>query len=229
MSRKTVIKFLILFLVFGIVSFFVERLFHINLDSLKRLVLSFGPFAPVFYTLMLFLGLSVPLNPISDFLVVSLAAAIFPPEVAILATFCAQFLALTVNYWVARRFEHTILRKITSADETESIEKLSKKIRLSWIFALRFILPLTAIGIDLVSYAAGTARLNYKKFMIVSLIPWTLYNTIFFFSTDLAKQISSKLFFVPAIIIIAVSVAIFIWFRNHQTHKKMFEDFKLKD
>ncbi len=229
MSRKTVLKFIVIFIVFGLISFFVEKVFNINLDTLKDLVASFGDFAPVFYSVMLFLGLSVPLNPISDFLVVSLAALIFPPVTAVIATFFAHIMALTTNYWIARRFEHVVLRRITSADETESIEKLSKKIKPSWIFGLRFLLPLTAIGIDIVSYAAGTARINYKKFMLVSLIPWTFYSILFFFSTSLAKQISSKLFFVPAAIILAISLSIFIWIRNHQKHKKMFADFKLKD
>ncbi len=222
-------KFISIFIVFGILSFLIQKIFNINLDTLKNLITSFGPFAPVFYTVMLFLGLSVPLNPISDFLVVSLAALLFPPLTAVIATFCAQFLALTTNYWIARRFEHIVLRKITSADETESIERLSKKIRLTWIFALRFLLPLTAIGIDIVSYAAGTARINYKKFMLVSLIPWTTYSILFFYSTSLVEQISGKLFFVPAAILLGISLSIFVWFRTHRKHKKMFEDFKIKD
>lgn len=229
MSRKTLIKFALIFIVFAIVSFILEKAFHINLDTLRNLVNSFGPFAPIFYTVMLFLGLSVPFNPISDFLVVSLAALIFPPVTAIIATFCAQVLALTTNYWVARRFENAVLRKVTSLEEANTIEKLSKKIKLRWIFGLRFLLPLTAIGIDIVSYAAGTARINFRKFLIVSLIPWTTYSIVFFFSTDLTKKISPNLFFVPAAIIFAVSISIFLVFRHNKKNKALFDDLKIKE
>lgn len=225
MDRKLLIKFGTIILISLVINITLEKLFNINLKTLENWVLYFGIWAPAVYSFFLFLGLSVPFNPISDFLVVNLAAFLFPPYLAIPATLVAHLLALTTNYWIARKFGKRFVKLISTEKEREEIEKLTKEIHLPWIFGLRFFLPLTAVGIDIVSYAAGIAKLPFAKFMLVSLIPWTFYSVVYFLSTSYLKNISPILFFLPAAVLLALPV-IFVTFRKKEGFLHRFSPFK---
>jgi len=208
MRKRLFVKFLVIFLFAFIFSVAVQNFFHIELSNLEILVKSFGILAPVAYSLILFLGLSVPFNPISDYLTVNLAAFLFPPLVAITGTFIAHTLALGANYWIARRFGWKILSRLLSGEEGNYLADLAEKIRPSQIFWLRWLLPLTAVGIDFISYAAGLANLNFLRFYLVSIIPWTIINTLFFSSTNFVIDRATILFFIPGIIIVATPLVV---------------------
>lgn len=206
MGKRLLLRFGLIFFLFFILSILVQQIFNINFESLEGWVASFGIMAPLIYLLLLTLGLTVPLNPISDFLLVNLAALIFPPLVAVLATFVAHILTITVNYLIARKFGGNVLSKIISKEEKTVIDKLSKEINLFWIFGLRFLLPLTAIGIDAVSYAAGFAKLPFERYFLASIIPWTILNVLYFYSTSFLKEKNPTLFFLPAVILITIPI-----------------------
>ena len=74
---------------------------------------------------------------------------------------------------------------------------------------MRFILPLTATGIDIVSYAACFAKLPFAKFYVASIIPWSLISIIFFTATSAVKEQSMALFFIPGIVLVITSFSIF--------------------
>ena len=208
MRKKLFAKFLIVFLVAFIVSVLLQRIFQISLKDLETTVNSFGLLAPIAYSIILTLGLSVPFNPVSDYLTVNLAAFLFHPLVAIVGTFAAHTLALTVNYWLARKFGWKILSRLLSGDEGNYLADLAEKIRPSQIFWLRWLLPLTAVGIDFVSYAAGLANLSFLRFYLVSIVPWTIINVLFFSSTNFVIDRATILFFIPGIIIVVTPLVV---------------------
>lgn len=228
MHRKTIIKLSIVFALSFFLSLFLQKVFNIDLNTLRGWVLYFGPLAPIVYTITLTLGLTVPLNPVSDFLVVSLAALLFPPLVSVISTFAAHLLALTINYWVARAWADDVLRKVLNKDEAKYIENLSKKINLPWIFGLRFLLPLTAIGIDGVSYAAGLAKLPFNRFLLVSIIPWTFFNISYFYSTSFLRNINPALILVPALVLAGVPILIISFRKRESLGKKLKKAFPFK-
>jgi len=220
-ERKLVLRIVLILAISFTLTFTLTKIFNIDLTSLEELIMPFGAFAPIVYSIMLFLGLSIPLNPISDFLLVNLAAILFTPTVAVIATFCAHSLALTVNYWLARHFGPPLIKKFTSENERMYLAKLEKKVQLGWIFAARFILPLTTVGIDIVSYAAGLAKLSFVKFLLVSIVPWTILNIAYFYSTNFFKEAAPYLFFLPVIVLVSIPIIFFAIFPNKNPFKKL--------
>lgn len=187
----------------------MQKTFNFTVDDLESAVSSFGILAPFAYAILLTLGLSVPMNPLPDYLLVNLAALSFSPQTAITATFFAHSFALAINYYVARTFARGILKALASAVEFKNIEGLTKKIKIQMVFGMRFILPLTATGIDVVSYAAGFAKLPFHKFYVASIIPWSLISIIFFTATSAVKEQSMALFFIPGMVLVLASFSIF--------------------
>lgn len=219
MDRKTIFKIVVIFLISFFGSILLQQLFKVDLHTIRSLVDYFGPAAPIAYSVLLFLGLTIPLNPISDLLVVSLASLLFSPLVSVSATFITHLAALTANYFVGRSFLELFLQKILSKNEVEKIEDLSYKINLRWIFGLRFLLPLTAIGIDAVSYASGLANLNFWKFLLVSMIPWTIFNILYFYSSGYLREINPALIVVPIGLLVGIP-ALFLAARHQETLKE---------
>jgi len=219
MRKKLFTKFLVVFLIAFAISVVLQRIFKVNLNDLENLVNSFGLLAPVAYSVILTLGLSVPFNPVSDYLTVNLAAFLFPPFVAIAGTFIAHTTSLTINYWVARKFGWRLLSKITSSEEAKYLHALSLKIHPSQIFWLRWLLPVTAIGIDVVSYASGLSGLNFFRFYLASIVPWTFISILFFSSTSFVIDRSTILFFIPGAIIVVTPLVVLYLMRKN-THVK---------
>lgn len=187
----------------------MQKTFNFSVEDLESAVSSFGIFAPFAYAALLTLGLSVPMNPLPDYLLVNLAALLFSPQLAITATFFAHSAALAINYFVARTYARGILKFLANAAEFKDVEKLAKKIKIQVVFGMRFILPLTATGIDVVSYAAGFAKLPFAKFYVASIIPWSLISIIFFTATSATKEQSMALFFIPGMVLLVASFSIF--------------------
>jgi uncharacterized membrane protein YdjX (TVP38/TMEM64 family) len=220
MKRKLFAKLFLIFLFTFILSLLLQSNFNFNAYDIKKWVASFGYNAPIIYSFLLFLGLSVPFNPISDYLVVTLAAFLFSPPVAILATFFSHSLSLSVNYLLSTKFGWPILKRITNKEESLYLKNLSQKITPTKIFGLRWLLPLTGIGIDFVSYAAALAKIPFSKFFLSSIVPWTVLNILFFTTTSYLFNFAPILFFLPALILLSIPIAIYYLF------KKEFSSFK---
>lgn len=211
MRKKVVIRLVILSSIAIVLTLIFRTFFNTNLDQIRIIVASFGIFAPIVYSLILFFGLTIPFNPISDFLTINAAALLFPPFISVIATFAAHTASLTLNYLVGRVYGDTLLRKLTSKEETKYIEDLAKKLTPQEIFGLRFILPITQVlGVDVISYVAGIEKISFTKFFLASIIPWTILNILYFYGTSYFKHYSIFLFFLPAVIIIFVPFLIFI-------------------
>jgi uncharacterized membrane protein YdjX (TVP38/TMEM64 family) len=171
---------------------------RVSVQDIEDAVARAGVLGPVAYAIVLFLGLSVPFNPVSDVATVNVAALVFEPGVSVAATFAAHTAALTVNFWVAKRYGHVGLRLITGRGEIAIVNRLSDQMSYRTVFVTRFMLPLTAIGIDIVSYLAGMRQLRFVPFFVASIVPWTILSVVYFYSTSYLKDRSLILFFVPA-------------------------------
>lgn len=208
MKKRIFLKIISLLLVLLIINFAVQNVFHIDFRTLENFVASFGYWGPLVYSILLFLGLSIPFNPMPDYLLVLTAAFLFPPEIAIGATLLSHSLALATNYWMARIFGWKLIEQFSNNRELSYLERLSKKISLRQVFAMRWILPLTGIGIDIVSYASGLARLRFLNFFSVSIVPWTIINIVFFSSATYLKERSLFLFFLFGILFALLTMII---------------------
>jgi uncharacterized membrane protein YdjX (TVP38/TMEM64 family) len=162
----------------------------------------------------------VPFNPLSDALVVAAAALVFQPAVSIVATFAAQSVAITLNHFVARRYGATMLRVTRSARTQELIERIGRRMSYRLIFGLRFLLPITGIGVDLVSYLAGLRQLNFTRFYLASIVPWTILSVAYFSSTALLRAYSMLLALLPAALLVALpGTAWWLW-RRRSRHRR---------
>lgn len=213
-NKKIFFKMVALFVIFFLTSMSLQNIFSIDLADIEKEVSSYGPIASLIYTAILFFGLTIPFNPISDTVVVLTAAIVFSPPVAIIATFIAHFTALTTNYFLSENFGWKIIRKFSKSSEEKQIENLAKHLTPRKIFALRFILPLTAIGIDVVSYAAAISKVNFKQFILASIIPWTILNIIFFTSASYLKNKSSVFVLIPVVVLIPLSYLLYIYLKK---------------
>ena len=197
-------RLVLIAIIVAIGYYFVHRQFELTFDQIESIVNSVNVFAPLVYALVRFCGLVIPFNPISDLITVNVAAFLFKPEISILATFLAHTGSLIVNYIVARIFGEKIIRLLARTEASTFFDKYGDKITPKSIFYLRFLLPLTAIGIDVVTYLAAMKHIRFSTFYFVSIIPWTLISIIYFYSTNFLKNQSIMLFFIPAALLILI-------------------------
>lgn len=216
MNRQTVIRLGIFVFVFYLITFAVTNYFNIGVAEVQEFVLSFGLLAPIVYSIILFLGLTVPLNPISDFLIINIGVIAFPPLVAIFFTFLAHSAAIIVNYFVGRKYGKKALDKIVSKENTKYVEKYTNRLTIKKLFVIRFIVPIaTMFGADIVSYASGMQRLPFLKYYLVSIIPWTFLSTIYFLFSSYLLNISIFLYFLPPILIVTVPLILVFLYKKY--------------
>lgn len=189
------------------------RSLDLSPEDIEDAVRRAGVFGPVIYSGLLLAGLSVPFNPMSDLLVVSVAALVFEPEVAVAATFAAHTVSLSLNYLVARRYGEGVLRILDSPRAARLVERLGSHLSYRAIFGIRFALPLTGIGIDVVSYLAGRQRLSFPPFFLVSIVPWTLISVVYFYSAAALRERSALLVLAPAAVLLLVP-SLVLWVRR---------------
>lgn len=207
--KKLFIKLLILFLTLFTASFVVQNYFKITVSDIQLYVSSFGPTALIIYIILLILGLTVPFNPLPDYAVVATAAALFPPVQSIFATFVAQTITLFINYSIGKKYGWRFIDFIAKEQELDNVKALAQRITPRSVFGFRWLLPITAIGIDVISLTSGMANMNFGKFFLASIIPWTVLSVVFFTSTNYLKQFSGLLFFLPSVVLIVASLVIF--------------------
>lgn len=101
-----------------------------------------------------------------------------------------------------------VVRLLAGSDALSRLGWLDGRVNLRTVFVMRFMLPLTAIGIDFVSYAAGLKELRFWRYYLASIVPWTVLSVVYFTSTRLLRDRSLVWFFVPAAVLILVPGAV---------------------
>lgn len=208
-NTKATLKIILLFAFFFAVSTALQNIFGFKAENIESLIKSFGILAPAAYSFLLFLGLTVPFNPLSDYLVISIAALIFPKEVAIVSTFVSHASAVTVNYAIGNKIGWQTFLKFEQQEQVKKVKEIIKNITIRKVFILRFVLPLTSIGVDLVGLASGFARLPFSRYLAASLIPWTIYNVTFFTTASYIKEQSLPFILIPALVLVVAALGIF--------------------
>ena len=205
MNRYIVVRFGIFILLFYLFSFILIRVLNIGIAEIQQFVLGFGFLAPVIYSIILFLGLTVPLNPISDFLIINLGVIAFPAYIAIIFTFFAHSGAITVNYLIGRKYGKKVLDKFVNKDNVKYVEKYTKRLTIKNLFLIRFVVPIaTMFGADIISYIAGMQKLPFLKYYLASIIPWTILSIIYFTFSSYLMNISVFLYFLPPFLIVTI-------------------------
>ncbi len=216
MSRSTVVRLGLFVLGVLVLLFALNWSVDVDREDLEESIARAGIWGPVTYAVILALGLTVPFNPVSDLLTITVAALVLDPAEAILATFVAQAFSVTVSYLIARRIGGGILDRIADRPRLGFLARLRENIDLRTVFMLRLALPLTAIGVDFVSYLAGMRRLNFAGYFAVSLVPWTIMSVVYFTSAGMLRDTSPALVFVPAAILIGGSSALVYLLRRRR-------------
>jgi uncharacterized membrane protein YdjX (TVP38/TMEM64 family) len=209
-SRRLVIGLLVLAVGLLVLNYFVD----INQDDLESAIDRAGIVGPAVYTMLLIVGLSVPFTPFSDLLTVTVASIVLNPIHAIAATFIAHTISVTANYIVGWRYGERLLDWATERREIPLVRQLRRRVDVRAVFFLRFALPLTAIGVDIVGYLAGMQRLKFPAYWVASMVPWTLMSVIFFTSAAFLREIAPYLVVVPAIAIIVTTSAFVLIIRK---------------
>lgn len=215
-SRSTIVRLGLFVFVVIVLLLALNWFVDVDRDDLESAIARAGIWGPVTYAVILALGLTVPFNPVSDLLTVTVAALVLDPVDAIVATFVAQAFSVTVSYLVARRIGGGILDRIADQPRLGFLARLRENIDLRTVFFLRLALPITAIGVDFVSYLAGMKRLNFAGYFAVSLVPWTIMSIVYFASAGILRDTSPVLVFVPAAILIGGSSALVYLFRRRR-------------
>ena len=205
MSRSTLFRIAVVVLLLAGVLAALNVFVEVDRDDLERAIDQAGLLGPAAYALILLTGLTVPFNPVSDLLTVTVASILLDPVEAIIATFVAHSSAITVNYLVARRFGAGILNRVAEERRFPLLARAKHQLNLRTVFLLRLALPLTAVGIDVVGYLAGAQRLRFPGYFVASIVPWTVFNVIYFTSAGALRDISPALVLLPAVLLIAGS------------------------
>ena len=210
MNKKRFLRIGIFLFLFYLSAFVISQRLDLSIQQIQDFVLSFGVLAPITYSIILFLGLSIPFNPISDFLVINLGAILFPPFIAIVFTFIAHSAAITVNYFVGYKYGKRILDKVITPENSKYLEKYFNKLTIKNLFIIRFFVPISSMfGVDILSYISGMQKLPFLKYFIVSIVPWTILTILYFTATAYLIDKSIFLYFLPAIIIVMVPIIFF--------------------
>lgn len=194
----------------------LQQTIDFSFEEFEQTVHDAGIFGPIVYAIVLFLGLTIPFNPVSDLATVNIAALLFQPEISVAATVLAQSASLIVNYWFARHLGDRTLRLLSGERAATFVERFGGRMTYGSVFTLRFALPLTGIGIDVVTFLAALGRLGFFRFYIVSIIPWLLIDIVYFYSTSYLRDQSFILFFLPAAILLIAPSAFLLWRRRRR-------------
>lgn len=209
-SRRLVVGLLLLAVGLLVLNYFVD----IDQDDLEGVIDRAGLVGPAIYATLLIVGLSVPFTPFSDLLTVTVASIVLNPLHAIAATFIAHTVSVTVNYLVGWRYGDRVLNWATEQRDIPFVGGLRRRVDVRAVFFLRFALPLTAIGIDIVGYLAGMQRLRFLSYWVASMVPWTLMSVVFFTSAAYLREFSPYLVLVPAIAIVLATTAFVLIIRK---------------
>lgn len=216
MPRSAGLRLGLLGLVLAAILLALHLFLDVSREDLEDAIARSGFWGPAVYAVILALGLTIPFNPVSDLLTVTVAALLLDPSEAIIATLAAHVFAVSVNYAIARQFGSGVLDRVVEQPRFGFLARLRESIDLKSVFVLRFALPLTAIGVDFVSYLAGMKRLNFVGYLVASLVPWTILSVVYFTSAAELRETSPVLVFVPAAILIAGTSAIVYLLRRRR-------------
>ncbi|CEJ73013.1 DedA family protein [[Clostridium] sordellii] len=176
----------------------VSILNNLDVDMLKKYILSFGMWAPtVSFILMI---LQSVIAPIPAFIITFANAGLFGWINGAILSWTSSMIGATLCFYIARFLGRDVVIKLTSNEGLNKVDKFFGKYGNYAILIAR-LLPF--ISFDIVSYAAGLTSMKFSAFFIatgIGQLPATIiYSYIGGVLTGTTKTLVTGLLFIFAL------------------------------
>lgn len=176
----------------------VSILNNLDVDMLKKYILSFGMWAPtVSFILMI---LQSVIAPIPAFIITFANAGLFGWINGAILSWTSSMVGATLCFYIARFLGRDVVIKLTSNEGLNKVDKFFGKYGNYAILIAR-LLPF--ISFDIVSYAAGLTSMKFSAFLIatgIGQLPATIiYSYIGGVLTGTTKTLVTGLLFIFAL------------------------------
>lgn len=226
MNKKSIIiKIGILALVIGgylfvnpINNFINQMVYYLSmldLESLKKYILSFGVWAPIVSFILMILQSIVA--PLPAFLITFANAALFGWVKGAILSWTSAMAGAALCFYIARFLGRDTVEKLTSKFALDSIDEFFEKYGKHTILIAR-LLPF--ISFDIVSYAAGLTSMSFVSFFIATGIGQLPATIIYSYVGGMLTG-GAKLMMMGLLILSAISIFIYVL-------KKIYNEKKLK-
>lgn len=176
----------------------------LNLESLKKYILSFGIWAPIIsFTLMILQSVAAPLPA---FLITFANAALFGWIKGAILSWASAMAGATLCFYIARFLGRDTVEKLTSKFAIDSIDKFFDKYGKHTVLIAR-LLPF--ISFDLVSYAAGLTSMRFSSFFIATGVGQLPATIVYSYVGGMLTG-GAKLMMVGILILSAISVLVYV-------------------
>ncbi|CEO10295.1 TVP38/TMEM64 family protein [Paraclostridium sordellii] len=207
-TKKNLIKVIIVIAVISLYFFIpsikenvnqaVSILNNLDVDMLKKYILSFGMWAPtVSFILMI---LQSVIAPIPAFIITFANAGLFGWINGAILSWTSSMVGATLCFYIARFLGRDVVIKLTSNEGLNKVDKFFGKYGNYAILIAR-LLPF--ISFDIVSYAAGLTSMKFSAFFIatgIGQLPATIiYSYIGGVLTGTTKTLVTGLLFIFAL------------------------------
>ncbi|CEN77703.1 TVP38/TMEM64 family protein [Paraclostridium sordellii] len=207
-TKRNLIKVIIVILVISVYFFIpsikenvnqaVSILNNLDVDMLKKYILSFGMWAPtVSFILMI---LQSVIAPIPAFIITFANAGLFGWINGAILSWTSSMVGATLCFYIARFLGRDVVIKLTSNEGLNKVDKFFGKYGNYAILIAR-LLPF--ISFDIVSYAAGLTSMKFSSFFIatgIGQLPATIiYSYIGGVLTGTTKTLVTGLLFIFAL------------------------------
>jgi uncharacterized membrane protein YdjX (TVP38/TMEM64 family) len=135
-------------------------------DTLRSMILSFGPFAPI---ASIFLNIAqAVVAPVPGFVVPFVNGAVFGTWQGMLITWIGGVAAASTCFWIARTFGKNFAHKICS--QFKMAETLNTKLERHAFPALIMARLVPGVPFDFLSYFVGLTRVRFTPFAVATAI-----------------------------------------------------------
>lgn len=189
------ISMFFIYLIFKYQRFFQ----HINIRSLRKYILSFGPFS--FLALLLIYSLKPFVVVFPAVLLTVLAGNIFGPVKGFILSMAGVFFSSTLAFYLSKSIGKPFVDKITRG----KLLKLDDNIE-AYGFKIIFLMRLsTLFPIDPLSYAVGLTKMKYSDFILGTLLGLFPEMLAYSYLGQSMRHPFSKKIFIPIILIAATA------------------------
>lgn len=145
----------------GILSLITWSFGVIGVDKIKEIIILGGFWSPFLF--IIFHTLTIIVAPFEGSFLMLASGTLFGYWLGVVYTIIAGFIGSSINFWISRIFGKKIIEKLIGHGGVKNIDTLSKRLNEHPIL----LIPLMATGLfDIVGYAAGLTKVDYKKFLI---------------------------------------------------------------
>lgn len=146
----------------GIVLYFTQ--WYWSEEDIAQFIAQFGPLSMLVYVVVVTIfNVAAPLSASPIML---LGFSLFQ-QWAIWLFALGNFIAMAINFWLARRYGRSLIRRIVGQDSMNKVDEVAQSYGLTALFIFRLFLS----GInDITSYAFGLTPVSFKSYMLISII-----------------------------------------------------------